>query len=138
MSTGVYVDPRIKPGFVYRVRRGGTDKYLFNGKELTLQSIGCGYGKRLTFSGESLNFNDNFFWSDSDPNGFAFSLVGVQEGDKMTIYGSDGSGVHGEAKIERVLNHQEEISSQVTIEYLHCRRSTGKQSHFDTLPPLFS
>jgi hypothetical protein len=114
MFAGVYVDPRIKPGFRYVVRRLGTEKFLFGGKPLTLQSIGIGYGKRLTFEGEKYNFNDNYFWSDSEPNGFGFTLVAVQSSDKLTIYGSDGSGVIGEVKVERVIGHQEEISSQVS------------------------
>ncbi|KAK7486611.1 hypothetical protein BaRGS_00022136 [Batillaria attramentaria] len=92
---GVYVDPRILPGFRYKVRHAGpgAQRYLFEGRAMTLQSIGLGYGKRLTFTGESLNFNDNYFWSDSDPNGFAFSLEAVREGDRLSIYGNNGSGV---------------------------------------------
>ena len=112
--TGVYVDPSIVPGFRYRVRRVGTDHYLFDGKALTLLSIGLGYGKRLTFTGDSLNFNDNYFWSDSDPNGFAFSLDGVQVEDKLTAYAADESGVIGEVKVERIHGVQEEISSEVS------------------------
>ena len=110
---GVYVDPRILPGFRYRVRHVGTENYLFDGRALTLQSIGLGYGKRLTFTGDSLNFNDNYFWSDSDPNGFAFSLDAVQPADRLTVYGNDGSGIIGEVKVERVPRIQEEISSKV-------------------------
>nr|KAG5699383.1 hypothetical protein BaRGS_008291 [Batillaria attramentaria] len=90
---GVYVDPRILPGFRYKVRHAGpgAQRYLFEGRAMTLQSIGLGYGKRLTFTGESLNFNDNYFWSDSDPNGFAFSLEAVREGDRLSIYGNNGN-----------------------------------------------
>ena len=110
---GIYVDPRILPGFRYRVRHVGTERYLFEGRALTLQSIGLGYGKRLTFTGNSLNFNDNYFWSDSDPNGFAFSLDAVQPADRLTIYGNDGSGIIGEVKVEQVPGIQEEISNEV-------------------------
>lgn len=111
--TGVYVDPKIKPGFRYRVRHVGSERYLFNGRALTLQSVGLGYGKRITFAGDSLNFNDNYFWSDSDPNGFAFSLDAVQPGDKMTVYGCNGTGVVGEVKVERVPGIQDEITTEV-------------------------
>lgn len=109
------MDPRILPGFRYRVRHVGTERYLFNGRALTLQSIGLGYGKRLTFTGDSLNFNDNYFWSDSDPRGFAFSLDAVQPADRLTIYGNNGVGVIGEVKVERVPGVQEEISSEVGL-----------------------
>ncbi len=47
--SGTYVDPRITPGFQYRVRQLGSGKYLFKGRAMTLQSIGMGYGKRITF-----------------------------------------------------------------------------------------
>ncbi|KAL8573585.1 hypothetical protein ACOMHN_047855 [Nucella lapillus] len=110
---GVYVDPKIVPGFRYRIRRVGTERYLFEGRALTLQSVGLGYGKRLTFAGDSLNFNDNYFWSDSDPNGFAFSLDAVHLGHQMMVYGAEGSGVIGEVKVVRVPGVQEEISSEV-------------------------
>lgn len=62
--------------------------YLFNGKALTLLNIGRGYARRLTFeSGESkLNNNENYFWSDSRPEGFSFEIEVVSVGDKFTIF----------------------------------------------------
>ncbi|XP_076466320.1 uncharacterized protein LOC143297751 [Babylonia areolata] len=110
---GVYVDPKITPGFRYRIRRVGTESYLFEGRALTLLSVGLGYGKRLTFAGDSLIFNDNYFWSDSDPSGFAFSLDAVQPGDELKVYGNDGTGVIGEVKVIRVPGVQKEISREV-------------------------
>lgn len=71
---GTYVDKSILPGFRYRVRKNLTDEYLFDGQALCLQSIGLGYGKRLTFQSELLNENDNYFWSDSRRQGYAFTL----------------------------------------------------------------
>lgn len=110
------MDPRIIPGFRYRVRRvgmTGEPRHLFGGRALTLQSVGLGYGKRLTFAGDSLNFNDNYFWSDSDPSGFAFALDAVQSGIRLAVYGDDGCGVIGEVEVERIPGVQEEISSEV-------------------------
>lgn len=87
---GVWVDPRVVPGFKYRVRpldmkRG---KYLFGGRALELQSIGRGYSRRITFQADdgTLNKNDNYFWSDSRPDGFAFELEAVSTQEKYTIH----------------------------------------------------
>jgi hypothetical protein len=62
-------------------------KHVFNGRALQLLSIGRGYSKRLTFEADtnSLNNNSNYFWSDSNPNGFAFELEVVSPGDKFTL-----------------------------------------------------
>lgn len=100
------------PGFRYRVRRLRSDKYLFDGQALVLQSIGLGFAKRITFEGNSYNFNDNYFWSDSDPNGFAFALEAVRPGDQLSIIDGNGSLV-GEVKVEAVPFLQEELSSKV-------------------------
>ncbi|XP_077298327.1 uncharacterized protein LOC143919727 isoform X2 [Arctopsyche grandis] len=94
---GVYIDPRVHTGFRYKVKPlndlnspDGSKKlnYLFAGRALTLLSIGRGYAKRLTFeSGDSkLNSNENYFWSDSRPEGFSFEVEVVSVGDKFTIY----------------------------------------------------
>lgn len=119
---GVYIDPRIMPGFRYRVRRLRSDKYLFDGQALVLQSIGLGFAKRITFEGNSYNFNDNYFWSDSDPNGFAFALEAVRPGDQLSIIDGNGSLV-GEVKVESVPFLQEELSSKVVngdvIKHVH-------------------
>ena len=66
----------------------GESQYLFSGEAKSLQSIGLGYGRRLTFSGDRLNFNECFFWSDSNPSGFGFSLEAIKEGDVFTITNS--------------------------------------------------
>lgn len=91
-AIGVYVDPRIVPGFKYRVRtiyeNQSKDKWLFKGEALELHSIGRGYSRRLTFApGKGhLNSNPNYFWADSNENGFAFELETVSPGDKFTVF----------------------------------------------------
>ncbi|KAG8224050.1 hypothetical protein J437_LFUL001127 [Ladona fulva] len=97
-AIGLYVDPRIVPGFRYRVRAlsgpvnaaegKSLRDYLFRGRALTLQSIGRGYSRRFTFEADAncLNNNNNYFWSDSLPNGFAFELEIVSPGDKFTVH----------------------------------------------------
>lgn len=71
---GTYVDKSITPGFSYKVRKNLTNEYLFDGKALPLENVGLGYGKRITFQGDALNDNNNFFWSDSRVHGFGFTL----------------------------------------------------------------
>ncbi|ODN05800.1 hypothetical protein Ocin01_00893 [Orchesella cincta] len=85
---GVIVHPRIIPGFSYRVRPFSTSKYLFNGRALQLLRIGQGYGKRIVFKADEgdKNGNDNYFWSDSRPEGYGFELSVVAPGDKFTVY----------------------------------------------------
>lgn len=82
---GTYVDKRIIPGFKYRVRQNITNKHFFGGKALFLEQIGLGYGKRITFAGNSLNKNENYFWSDNSPEGFGFSLEAIDIGNKFLI-----------------------------------------------------
>ena len=84
---GTFVDKHVSPGFTYRVRRNGTDEYFFEGKALILESVGQGYGKRLTFESEDLLENDNYFWSDSYEDGFAFSIQAVSVGDEFEVFG---------------------------------------------------
>ncbi|XP_014278435.1 uncharacterized protein [Halyomorpha halys] len=91
-AIGVYVDPRIVPGYKYKVRpiqeNGSKEKWLFKGEALELQSIGRGYSRRLTFApGKgNLNSNPNYFWADSSEMGYAFELELVSSGDKFTVY----------------------------------------------------
>ncbi|XP_073985718.1 uncharacterized protein isoform X2 [Rhodnius prolixus] len=83
---GTYIDPRIIPGFYYRVRpAAGKRRPLFNGKILKLVSTGMGYGKRITFASESLNHPENYFWSDSHPDGLGFEPSAVRAGMKFEI-----------------------------------------------------
>nr|CAD7455029.1 unnamed protein product [Timema tahoe] len=115
---GVWVDPRVAPGFRYRVRpiqeqgrsKGQTEyHYFFGGKALTLQSIGRGYTRRITFEGDSLNDNDNYFWSDSWPLGFAFELEVTRPGEKYTLYDANSVAM-GTSEIVEMTAPQEEVS----------------------------
>lgn len=82
---GTYVDPRVIPGFYYRVRPNDRKEHLFNGRSLKLVSIGMGYAKRLTFESESKIENDNFLWSDNHPDGLGLEPRAVHEGMKFKI-----------------------------------------------------
>lgn len=70
---GTYIDKNVIPGFQYKVRKNLTEDYLFEGRAVTLESIGMGYGKRLTFEGKRLNDNLNYFWSDSHAAGYGLT-----------------------------------------------------------------
>jgi len=117
-AVGVFIDPRILPGFKYRVRpiekNGCKERWLFKGKVLELQSIGRGYSRRLTFKPDkgALNDNPHYFWSDSHPEGFAFELQVLSAGDKFTVF--DAS--HVPVGTLEILSHQgphEEIGQRV-------------------------
>ena len=95
---GTYVDPRIVPGFFYRVRPAYGRKNLFGGQALLLKSIGLGYGKRIVFESSQLNDNINYFWSDSFSDGFGFSIQVVFAGMEFVIQDEDGA-VIGQAHI---------------------------------------
>ncbi|XP_022089948.1 uncharacterized protein LOC110978919 [Acanthaster planci] len=91
---GTHIDPRIMPGFKYRVRILGNEatevtpaapRYQFRGEALHLLRVGQGYGKRLTFTADSLNENTNYFWSDSIPTGYGFAIVAVHAGDELVM-----------------------------------------------------
>ncbi|KAJ9579008.1 hypothetical protein L9F63_024883 [Diploptera punctata] len=88
---GTYIDPRIIPGFSYRVRPAGSKKHLFGGASLRLMNVGAGYGKRITFAPDSnaLNNSRNYFWSDSHPDGFGFEPRAVHEGMKFAVMAED-------------------------------------------------
>ncbi|RUS70881.1 hypothetical protein EGW08_021361 [Elysia chlorotica] len=109
---GVYVDSRVCPGFRYRVRRTGApinNGYFWGGKARFLLSMGMGYGQRLTFQDDQLNNNECYFWSDSEPEGYAFNIHAVDEGQKFLIQGEDDA-VLGEGCVEAIHEPQEETS----------------------------
>lgn len=110
---GTFIHNHILPGFRYRVRLIGTDEYLFDGKALKLDSIGQGYGKRLTFESDDILENDNFFWSDSNDAGFAFSVQLLFPGEVFEVH--DGHDVRvGSFSLESV-NEKQEVTG-VTYE----------------------
>jgi hypothetical protein len=86
---GTYVDRRILPGFYYIVRPAHAKNPLFGGYPKKLLSVGRGYGKRFTFESCSRNDNDNYFWSDSYPEGFGFEPRSVFEGHRFRIFAGD-------------------------------------------------
>ncbi|KAL1138191.1 hypothetical protein AAG570_009883, partial [Ranatra chinensis] len=120
---GVYIDPRVVPGFKYRVRpiqeywfshQGCKEQWLFKGKALELQSVGRGYSRRITFTPDFGCLNDNpyYFWSDSRPDGFAFELEVISPGDKFTVFDAD----HVAAGILEIIQNQtaqEEIGHRI-------------------------
>ncbi|KAJ0176590.1 hypothetical protein K1T71_007769 [Dendrolimus kikuchii] len=111
---GTYVDPRIVPGFHYRVRPAGSRRHLFEGRSLLLQSIGMGYGKRITFKPDCLNAPENYFWSDSHPEGIGMEPRAIHPGMKFTITGNGG--LLGEASVFRAdLPQVEEKTEYVDV-----------------------
>lgn len=111
---GTYVDPRIIPGFNYRVRPAGSRRHLFEGRSLLLQSIGMGYGKRITFKPDTLNAPENYFWSDSHPEGLGMEPRAIHPGMKFTITGNGG--LLGEASVFRAdLPQVEEKTEYVEV-----------------------
>ena len=110
-AVGTFVHREIVPGFQFRVRKNGTDKYLFDGKPQYLEGIGQGYGKRLTFQSADILSNENFFWSDSNHElGYAFSINVVSPGDLFSVF-MDGAKV-GVAELIDANEEQTIISSE--------------------------
>ncbi|KAK9679115.1 hypothetical protein QE152_g40261 [Popillia japonica] len=108
---GVYIDKRVIPGFKYRIRplpglndANRNKKYLFGGRALVLKSIGRGYSRRFTFEADKdcLNNNANYFWSDNSPEGYAFELEAISEGDKFTIFDVVNREAQGTVEIMKV------------------------------------
>lgn len=85
-----------------------------------MKSIGRGYARRFTFEADKnrLNDNENYFWSDNRPEGYAFELELISAGDRFTIYdlNREAQGTVEVLKIEvniivyfRFLNHLQQI-----------------------------
>lgn len=114
---GTYVDPRIIPGFYYRVRPTDRKEHLFQGRALKLQSIGMGYAKRLTFSPDSLVNPNNYFWSDNHPDGVGLEPRAVQTGMRFSI--TAGGQMLGQASVFRAdLPQVEERQEFVSIHFV--------------------
>ena len=105
---GSYVHPNIMIGAKYRVRSIKSNKYLFNGEALKLQSIGRGYGKRITFASDSIIENDNYFYSDTC-GGFGLSIDVVRVGDSFTLTGCDHGEVLGELEVTHADRPQRQL-----------------------------
>ena len=107
------MDKRITTGFKYRVRPLDFISSFFNGQALTLEKLGMGYGKRLTFESEFKNENDNYFWSDSNPGGYGFSPVALEPGMKMEVFYGDKLHL-GTTVIEEVDQRQTEVTTTIS------------------------
>ena len=112
---GTYIHNYILPGFRYRVRLNGTNEYLFGGKALKLESIGQGYGKRITFESHDILENNNFFWSDSHEAGFAFSPEILSGGEEFQVLDSQSKVVGTFCVTSDSVNNQQQITG-VTLE----------------------
>ncbi|CAH0547951.1 unnamed protein product [Brassicogethes aeneus] len=140
---GVYVDERVVPGFKYKVRplpspgkNPTTCKCLFDERALTLRSIGRGYARRFTFEADKnkLNDNENYFWSDNRPEGYAFELEVVSEGDKFTIFDINRK-AQGTLEVLNIMGPQLEIGSSCVNSNLEKRalvKFAGKVEFFET------
>lgn len=93
-------------------KNSNDDDFLFQGEAKILESIGMGYGRRLTFTGDSPNYNDCFFWSDSEPRGFAFSIQAVRKDQRFVVVDKNDM-VVGEAAVIKADHRQEETSTQI-------------------------
>ncbi|KAF2368296.1 hypothetical protein FHG87_000941 [Trinorchestia longiramus] len=98
---GTFVHPSIIVGAKYQVRNLDNGKYLFNGRALTLQSIGRGYGKRITFSSDSSIHNENYFYSDTNEGGFGFTVEALSVGDTFRIVNTATGAQVGYAEVYR-------------------------------------
>ncbi|XP_017784893.1 PREDICTED: uncharacterized protein LOC108568361 isoform X2 [Nicrophorus vespilloides] len=146
---GVYIDKRVITGFKYRVRplpcvqdnlpdtrRNHRECCLFGNRALTLESIGRGYSRRFTFEADKgcLNNNNNYFWSDNHPGGYAFELEVISEGDKFTLFDVNGE-AQGTVEVVKIEVPQFEIGMKVEKESVEKRVSvkfTGKVESFET------
>ncbi|KAJ8937417.1 hypothetical protein NQ318_007876 [Aromia moschata] len=139
---GVYIDKRVIPGFKYRVRPlpevgkpSTLNKCLFDEKALTLQSIGRGYARRFTFEADKNKLNnENYFWSDNRPEGYAFELEIVSEGDKFTFFDSNRE-AQGTLEVIELQGPQTEINCSNTKDGIEKRASvkfTGKVEYYET------
>ncbi|CAH1799874.1 unnamed protein product [Owenia fusiformis] len=108
---GTYVDKRVVPGFKYSVRNLESNKLLFKSRALPLQSIGQGYGKRITFKGDTFNENTNYFYSDTNSEGYAFSIKAVQEVQEFIICDNSDLPI-GRAIVQNASMPQREIKME--------------------------
>lgn len=99
---GTHVDKHVLPGFMYRVRMIGTTEWLFDGRALLLESVGRGYGKRISFESASKNEPNNYFYSDTSPEGYAFSPVAIRVQDELDILPMQGTMSTGEKSCGRL------------------------------------
>ena len=113
-AVGIWVHPHIVPGFKYLIRPlGNSEKHLFEGKPLQLLTIGRGYARRLTFKPAPgcLNDDQNYFWTDSWPNGFGLELQLTNPGEEYTMLNVNHLAV-AHVTIMSLIGHQREIDHE--------------------------
>lgn len=133
LFSGTYVDPRIIPGFHYRVRTAGSNrKPLFKseteprGQALKLLSIGMGYGKRLVFASESLNNPQHYLWSDSHLDGLGFEPSAVRAGMMFEVFAGElrlGSAVVFRADVPQIEKEQITVCVIFLSQFLYAIKS---------------
>ncbi|XP_003745808.2 uncharacterized protein LOC100902795 [Galendromus occidentalis] len=113
---GTYVDKRVIPGFLYKVRVSDSPDYLFDGQPMLLESVGRGYGKRITFESETRNDPCNYFYSDSAKEGFAFSPIAVRVGDQLDVLPISGPHMDkscGRLQVVNITRYQRELEMRL-------------------------
>ena len=106
-----FIHDEITPGFCYKVKENGSNKFFFDGNGRYLEYIGQGYGKRLTFESDNILENENFFWSDSNAMGYTFTIQTISAG--QTFIARIGETEIGTAVITRVGDMQKIINSEI-------------------------
>ncbi|XP_014668807.1 PREDICTED: uncharacterized protein LOC106810056 [Priapulus caudatus] len=105
---GTYVDPRITPGFRYRVRCLGGALWQFDGEPRLLTHVGCGYGKRLSFGCRG---DVERFYSDNATAGYAFVVCCLRRGDAFTVHDEVGRAVAAATVVDGdAVGQTEEVS----------------------------
>lgn len=66
----------------------------------------------MTFKGDKLNVNDNFFWSDSIPNGYGLNIEALREGDSFTVVDADSQAI-GTVEVQNVDFPQIEMNTTI-------------------------
>eukprot|EP00112_Aurelia_sp_Birch-Aquarium-sp1_P000913 Seg109.3 transcript_id=Seg109.3/GoldUCD/mRNA.D3Y31 product="M-phase phosphoprotein 8" protein_id=Seg109.3/GoldUCD/D3Y31 len=108
-----FIHKEITPGFCYKVKENGSNRFFFDGNGRYLEYIGQGYGKRLTFESDNILENENFFWSDSNAMGYTFTIQAISAGE--TFIAKIGEAEIGTAIVTRVGQIQEIVNSEIKI-----------------------
>jgi len=127
---GTYIDPRVVPGFHYRVRPNDRREHLFSGRALKLVSIGMGYAKRLTFEPDSNLVQNNYLWSDNHPDGLGLEIRAVRKG--MTFIIQAGEDNLGEATVWRADKPQREEKME-KVKTSNGKYAIEKYIHIDVM-----
>jgi hypothetical protein len=133
IAIGTYVDKDIIPGFRYKVRKNLTEEYLFGGEARHLESVGLGYGKRITFEGDTLNGNENYFWSDSAVDGYGFTFQSVSNKDNFNIVETNTNQMMGRIIVNNPSLKEDTVLSTVTGERGYIEKEIEVQFSCDVI-----